>query len=249
LELKEEYLPTVANRTKYGRNRQLWRKVYGTRRRKPETTSFVDTLSNETVTLDLHRTLRHRDFFVIRSTFTGSFRAPLNLAQFDDGLIAFKNTDSATANFNFCFTTTPDAVVLTVDSAADSSDNVIPYGITFNSCSMAIGLSAPFTGNVRYRAVYSSGGYPALVTSSLVPTNVHNVSAGRVTASLLPVTSYTASFDAFTAAPSTFYRTTWDDLSNCDIDVDLTLESSTSASAIGEISAPLSNSIYFIAIE
>ena len=232
----------MANRTKYGRNRQLWRKVYADRRRKPETTSFVNTLSNETTTLDLHRTLRHRDFFIIKTT-----RPPtgVDLAEYDEGLVAFANSYSATANFSFCFSDTPDAVVLTVDSAGDFSDYIVPFGIVFNSCSMSIGLSAPFTGNVRYRAVYSTTGYPAFVTGSSA--ELLRISAGHLTAS--NVTAYTASFDLLSNPPTTFYRTPWDSFTNFANDVDLTLESSTQSTAIGEISAPLSGVIYFIGVQ
>jgi len=234
------------NRSKYGRNRQLWRKVYGPRRRKPETTSYVDIPTQKEITIDLHRTLRHRDFYIVKSSFN---KSNLTLAEFDEGLIAFTGGTSATANFKFCFSSTPDAVVLTVDAPGDSSEYIIPYGITFNSCSMSIGLSAPFNGNIRYRAAYSSTGYPALVTSSLAPSTVLRIAAGQVTASLPPVTAYTASFGTLIRAPSNFFRTTWDELSTFDNDVNLTLESSTTSGAIGEISAPLGNPIYFIAIQ
>jgi hypothetical protein len=142
----------------------------------------------------------------------------------------------------------PDAVVLTVDPPGDSSDYVIPYGYTFNACSMSIGLSAPFTGNIRYRAVYSSTGYPANAQSSLVPASgTFTVAAGYVMEN--GNSDYTASFATLANAPSIFYRTPWDFNANFDDDVTLTEDSSTANTASGQISAPLNNKIYFIAVE
>lgn len=240
----------MANDTKYGKNRNLWRRVYGPKRRKPNNLTLVDAATNVSFSFDLNRTLRHRDFFIIRTSATATVVLPptVSLAEYDEGLIAFNNDDSAVAGFNFCFTDMPDAVVLTVDGAADMSDFIIPYGITFNSCSMSIGLSAPFNGNIRYRAVYSSGGYPAFVTSSLVPgSGTFRVSAGAVSGSM--ITSYTASFAALTGTPTRFYRTPWDFFSNFDVDVNVTRESCTTSTCAGDISAPLTNPIYFIAVQ
>lgn len=170
------------------------------------------------------------------------------MAEFDEGLIAFSGTDSAIAAFNFCFTSTPDAVVLTVDGTSDSSDFIIPYGITFNSCSMSIGLSAPFAGNIRYRAAYSAGGYPATATSSLSPgSGTFTIVAGATTVN--NATSYIANHTGLGNPPSVFYKTPWDFFSNFDVDVDVTEVTSTNSTTNGEISAPLSNPIYFIAVK
>lgn len=240
----------MASRTKYGKNRQLWRKVYGSRRRKPDTAFFVDSITNVTISYDLHRTLRHRDYFIIKSSITASLVVPpgLSFAEYDEGLISFVGTDSETASFNFTFSAVPDAVVLSIDPVADSSGFIIPYGISFDDTSVSIGLSAPFTGDVRYRAVYSSGGYPALATSSLEPTSgTFKISAGKVTT--LNTTAYTASYGTLATSPTLFYRTPWDIFSMSGSDVDLTKESATVELALGEISAPFSGSVHFIAVE
>lgn len=239
------------NRSKYRRNRQLWRKVYGPRRRKPDTTTFVDPVTSASVTFDLHRTVRHRDYFIIRAhgEITSSIIIPdIPIAEYDEGLVSFSGTDSASTGFSFCFSGTPDAVVLTVDPTGDNSDYIIPYGLTFNSCSMSIGLSAPFTGDIRYRAVYSSEGYPAYASSSLTPSSgTFLLSAGSVTPA--GTTNYTATYPNVGGTPSVFYKTAWDFSSNNDVDVFISEENSTATATSGEISAPLSNPIYFIAVE
>jgi hypothetical protein len=226
---------------KYERNRNVWRKVLSFERKKPRLNNFTDSTTGESFTYDLETTLRHRDYFLLKKA-----AESVLYAEYDEGLVTFTNSDSAVANFSFCFSAIPDAVVLTVETAADNSDYIIPYGNTFNECSMSIGLSAPFTGQVRYRAVYSATGYPARIQINTAP-GVQTVAAGFVDETLS--TNYTASFAALDNAPSTFYRTPWDFNFNYDDDVDLTLETSTTSTVEGEISAPLTNKIYFIAVE
>jgi hypothetical protein len=236
----------VANDSKYGKNRNLWRKVYGFRRRKPNKVTLVDPNTNVTFSYDLQTTVRHRDFFIIRSVLSGS--EGLILAEYDEGLIPFINTDVTSANFTTCFSSVPDAVVLTIEPANDNSDNIIPYGLTFDQCSLSVGLSAPFSGNVRYRAIYSSIGYPAQAQSAFVPASgTFTVSAGSVF--VTNATIFTASYAALTSAPSIFYKTPWDSSSNSDVDVFIQNETSSSTTTSGEISAPVSNSIYFIAVQ
>jgi len=103
----------ASNRSKYGKNKNLWRRVYGHKRRKPEITSFVDASTNVTVSYDLHRIYRDRDYFIIKSAIPASLvttPTPIILAEYDEGLVAFNNTTSGTRNFNFIFSNAPDAV-------------------------------------------------------------------------------------------------------------------------------------------
>jgi len=236
----------MADRSKYGKNKNLWRKTYGLKRRKPEVISFLDSNTNVTKSYDLHRTYRHRDYFIIKSS--GPLLPIIVLAEYDEGLITFSAASSKTSNFNFVFSSLPDAVVLTVDGVADNSDYIIPFGASFTATSLTVETSAPFTGNIRYRAVYSSTGYPALAISSLEPSSgTFTVSAGSV--SETNATNYTASFAALTGIPSLFYKTPWDANANYGADVFLTTETTTASSATGEISAPLTDKIYFIAVQ
>lgn len=236
----------VDDNSRYGRNRNLWRRVYSFRRRKPIRETLVDSETGVTFSYNLQETLRHRDFFIIRSSATASAVVPVaNIGEYDEGLIFFNNTDSAIASFSSCFTNTPDAVVLTVEPSPNNDDYIIPYGITFDSCSMSIGLSAPFSGNIRYRAVYSPDGYPADVSSSFAPASgSFQVSAGHITASL--ATDYTASYAAGSNIQF-FAKTAWDFFGNFDNDVFISEDNVTDSSTEGTISAPLSNPIYFIA--
>lgn len=233
---------------KYGNNRNLWRKVYGFQRRKPDRVELVDTETGVTFSLDLQKTFRHRDFFFIKTTATASIfiPPPPKIAEYDEGLVYFTNTDSASTLFSTCFSNTPDAVVLTIEPGSNFDDNIIPYGIVFNSCSMSIGLSAPYSGAVRYRAVYSPLGYPANASSSFVPASgTFSVSAGHITASF--ATEYTASYPPGDPSLNFFAQTAWDFFGNHDNDVFMSEDVSSISGTTGTISAPLNNPIYFIA--
>lgn len=228
---------------KYGGNRNSWRRVYPRTRRKPVVETFVETLTNVTFSYDLNKTLRHRDFFIIKGIFaTGS---SVVYAEYDEGLVKFSNEDFQTQAFSSCFSNVPDAIVLTVDPESDSSENIIPYGISFSACSMSIGLSAKFTGNVRYRAVYSSTGYPAIATSLFEPSSgTFSVIAGHVTASNSD--SFTVPHDFGGPSPSTVQMTIWDDFVNYDVDVYIGKSVGTTGSDVN-LSAPMTNILYYIA--
>jgi hypothetical protein len=232
-------------RNKYARNRHLWRRVYPGRRRRPASRVFIDASTETTYSLDLNKTYRHRDFFIIKSQPSGVIPAEV-VAQYQEGLVFFNNTTYESAGFDFCFDDTPDAVVLTVEPAAHFSDNIIPYGLIFNSCSMSIGVSAPFSGAIRYRAAYSELGYPASATSSFAPgSGSFTIFAGHITASNVDTVS--ASYNLGNIAPNGLRLTTWDFFTNFDVDVDIV---KTNVGITGSdlcLSAPLNNTIYFIA--
>lgn len=233
-------------RNRYAKNPHLWRRVYSFRRRKPQVRTYINPATNVTHSLDLNKTVRHRDFFIIRGFESASF-PPTIIAEYDEGIITFSNTSFATAPFNFCFSGAPDAVVLTVDDTTDNTDNIIAYGLNFTSCSMSIGTSAPFSGNIRYRAARSPLGYPAQATSSLVPSSgTFTIFAGHVTAS--NVTTYSINYNV-EGTPTRLHLTPWDFFTNFDIDVDIAKKSIGPSGSNGQISAPLNNPIYFIAVK
>jgi len=136
----------VANDTKYGKNRNHWRKVYDFRRRKPIIQTFT-TANSASFSYDLQKVVRHRDFFILQKD-QGISVIELILAEYDEGLIVFNNVSEQSSSFNFVFSSTPDAVVLTVDPAPAISsedptttfntDNVNAFGISFTSASLYI---------------------------------------------------------------------------------------------------------------
>lgn len=236
----------MSNDVKYGgRSRGLWRKVYGYSVNKPQVVSFVDTTTETTMSVDLNRIIRHRDYFYIDGITqgrTGSNPEPIfHLAEYDEGLIFVTGSDLGTGSFNFVFSQTP-IVVLTPESDPINGENVQVYGLSLNTASFTFGLSAPFYGNIRYRAIYSSS-YPAYATSSYTA----SITASAGSTNPGGATFYTASFAALPGVPFKFYNTAWDLSSNRDVDVALLPQVSGSSTATVEISAPMSSSVHYIA--
>lgn len=240
----------MANDVKYGgKSRGLWRKVYGYSVNKPQVVAFVDSTTNTTMSVDLNRTLRHRDYYIIDGIIAGetNFTPPAPpdpiyaMAEYDEDLVSMAASDIGTGFFNFNFTQTP-IVVLSVEDDSEHGNNVQIYGLSLSTSSFTFGLSAPFTGNVRYRAIYGTT-YPASATSSFT---------GSITASAGSTNPggqayYTASFAALPGVPFRFLQTAWDFNGNMDVDVGLQTQSSSSSGATTEISAPMSSSIHYIA--
>lgn len=235
------------NDNRYGSGKNLWRKVYGYNNPKPRVVVVIDTVAAVTYSLDLNKTLRHRDFFIIKDrTSGGDIEAvviPPNLAEYDEGLINFSSiAESGSGNFHFTFSGTP-YVVLTVESASLYGENLNVFGTALNTTAFNFSLSAPFTGSVRYRAIYSPT-YPAYVTSAYTA----SITASAGSANPGGLDYYTASFAGLPGPTFKFLDTVWD-LAGLNMgDVGLVTQTSSSNNATVEISSPgLDASIHFIA--
>lgn len=241
------------NQSKYGANRNLWRKLYpiGSPRRVPQNVSLVDPDTNVTFSLDLQRTIRHRDYFEIIQFVTAavvvtSSPVPVVLGEYDEGLIHFSNTDNASFNFNFTFSSTP-YVVFTVEQSAPTSSqqqNINVFGFQKSTTGGLVGVSAPYSGTVRYRAAYAAA-FPANFTSSF--TSSITASAGTVGVNYS--VAYTASFGALPAPPGEFRSSPFNTSGSGQPDVFLDPDEGTFAASQvnGTISAPYSGVIDFIA--
>lgn len=237
---------------KYGSNRNLWRKSYipGVRR-PPEIATIIVPDTDVTYSIDLNKTVRHRDFFRIIDV------QPLNrdssgggiiFGEYDEDLIHFNNETSKTFNFNIVFSSTPTLVFTMeypasgVNSFLAGTENIIPYGISKSINSASLGLSAPYSGTVRYRAVYSSF-YPVNCTSFF--TSSIFCSAGE----FIPAneSAYTASYTDLGSSANIFLQSPYDDFGRSDSDVFIENQTKTSNIATNEISARISSSINFIA--
>lgn len=233
----------MANDSRYGGPaRGLWRKVYGYSVNKPVVVSFVDTTTSTTMSIDLNKTYRHRDYFIIDGIATGPVAPapiPVDLTEYDEGLVYMTGGDSATGNFNFTFSNNP-IVVLTPDSASFWGENVNVYGFSRTSSGFTFGTSAPFSGAIRYRAIYSPT-YPALCTSSYTA----SITASAGTATLTDSYAYTASFAALPGSAFKFLQTAWS--TGTLHDVAFQTQTFDNDSATTEISAPVSTVVHFIA--
>ena len=238
---------------KYTNNRNQWRKSYpiGLPKRPPNLVSLSKIGADGVIynsVIDLNQTIRHRDPYRI----LGDIETYPNLGEYDEGLISFSNETFKAFSYNFTFSSSP-VVVYSIGAGADTTtENVNIYGTSRNTTGGVVALSAPFTGTVRYRAAYSAT-YPQHffgVAASIAPT------AGAFRASIdveIPdnLSYVTASWDALAGVPSAVYVSPYDDNSNYDANVSLAVKAGTetSSSIVYEISAPMSSSIYVLAIE
>lgn len=235
------------NNAKYGGNaRNLWRKVYGYQNNKPQVVSIVDPQTQVTYSLDLNKTLRHRDYFIIKGVNSGTQLVETGsvITEYDEGVYAINSlTDQGTGSFNFTFSSNP-YVVLTVESASLYGESLNLFGGNITTSGFTFGLSAPFTGSIRWRAIYATS-YPAYVTSAY--TASITASAGAVAP--LGQTYYTASFATLPGVPFKYLDTSWEymGISDGTADVALTTDTLSANTATVEISAPSDATIEFIA--
>jgi hypothetical protein len=234
------------NNNRYGSNKNSWKKVYGYSSHKPRETTIIDTANSVTYSLDLNKTLRHRDFFIIKSLTSGAFEeipippAPVATTEYDEGVVHFAGiSDVGTGSFNFTFSGSP-YVVLTIESSALYGNNLNVWGESLSTAGFTFGLSAPFTGSIRYRAIYADT-YPAYVTSAYTA----SITASAGTYSAVAESFYTASFAALPSTTSLFLNSAWGTTGQQD--VALQPQVSSSAQATVEFSSPTTSTIYFIA--
>jgi hypothetical protein len=230
---------------RYGGNANKWRKVYGRTRKKPRVTQYFDSGSQQNVSQDLNKIYRHRDYFQVkgvrRSTIFWSL--PILAAEYEEGLIAVDGDTEFTVSFGSPFSVAP-IVVYTTEPNDLSSSNVNVFGTEVpTSTQMFVGLSAPFSGNVRYRAAYSPT-WPAAASSAY--TGSFTIEAGAI--DITDATEYTASY---TLASGTieFRASFHDSLANSGSDVGLLNDSTTNTTSLNSLTAPGSGKIHFIAFK
>lgn len=241
---------------KYIKNRNEWRKSYpiGIPRRPPvivtETKLGVDG-NTYTTTFDLNQVIRHRDVYELLAD-TNNIAGLLG--EYDEDLIHFNNEAYKTFSFNFTFSNNP-TVVFSQNAAAPAqpnTQNLNIFGISRTTTGGVVALSAPYSGTIRYRAAYASS-YPSYFTgsiASIAPTV--GVFIASVDREVPNNTSFvTASWAALSTPGPTVFSSPYDDNSNFDGDVALSPKFGTlnSSGEVIEISAPMSSSIYVLAVQ
>ena len=163
------------------------------------------------------------------------------VAEYDEGVITFDGETEKLVTFNFAFSNDPYVVFTFEDSLIDDATSINFFGVDYPSVTGSIvGASAPFSGSVRYRAVYSPT-YPAFASSSY--SSSFKVFAGKL--NFNEATQFTASFQDL-GAPVQFRTSPHDRVGDDSSDVAITKDSITSTKATNTISAPLTNEIHFI---
>lgn len=229
---------------RYGISANKWRRVYGRTRRKPHIIEYVDSGSQETVRVDLNKTYRHRDYFQIKGINrpTAFWHPPTgSSALYEEGLVTFAGETEMTVPFVASFPTAP-VVVYTVETVGDDTENINVFGTAVpTTTDMFIGLSAPFTGDIRYRAAYAPT-YPKNATS--IYTGSMEIDAGAV--DITDATEYTASY-SLTPGTIEFRATFHDSLSNSESNTGMLNDAYDETESTNSLTAPSSGKIHFIA--
>lgn len=239
---------------KYINNRNLWRKSYpiGIPRRPPvivtETKLGVDGNIYAT-TIDLNQTIRHRDMYSLQGDISS-----ISLGEYDEDLIHFNNEIIKSFSYNFTFSSDPTVVFSQgiSDPSQPNTENVNIFGISRTTTGGVVALSAPYSGTIRYRAAYASS-YPSYFTgsvASITPTaGVFIASTDREVPD--NISYVTASWATLGSVAPTVFQSPYDDNSNFDGNVALSSKLGTlnSSGEVIEISAPMSSSIYVLAIQ
>ena len=227
--------------TRYGRNRNRWRKVYAYGANiKPKTVTFLDNASSNYLTLDLNKVYKHYDYHIRQP----DVDAPTNVTEdiYEEGIIHFNNETEKAFSFTTNWQHGPPYVVYSIETGFDDNENVNVYGYDYPSLTGSIaGVSAPFSGTVRYRAI-SAPSYPVL--TSYGTTSSFYIFAGAIHVSYQ--NQYTASYSMPGDGTNLIYRATAHEYTNAfDNDVSLETDSISAINSLNTISAPMNNRIHF----
>lgn len=179
---------------------------YGSQPR-PVSATFFDTESSTSIAYNLQEITRHRDYFEIKKDLIISSSVTYSFGEYDEGLVYFDLTGSTEQvfNFNFTFSNTP------IVALSMNEDVVNPFGITFSTTGAYIGISAPYSGSVRYRAINATS-YPAYVSSSFTGTLFLASAATKTTTD--NAQGFDKIYPALPSNPNELYETAWDSAFN-----------------------------------
>jgi hypothetical protein len=225
------------------------RRVYGYTRA-PERPMQV-VVNNITRSFDAQNYVYNRDFFYIYNDVLGSISASGTSSspftgQYDEDIITLNWETSATKTFNVTFASTP-IVVLDVIQNLDL-ENVNVYITAVSTTQVQIATSAPFTGTIRYRAIYAAT-YPATVQRNVISSAFsYTAVAGYV--DVVGLSYFTASYTSLGGTPTSVFFTTFDVNANSDANVAFTATGSYgTTSTSGDISSAIVNRINFIVVQ
>ena len=230
------------NDERYGGNKNRWRKTYGYSRKQPRVVQFFDSGSQTSASYDLKSTSRHRDMYILKGVNRRSGVAPFipfSATTYEEGLIIFNGECEVSYSFIKTFVSTP-IVVYTVENVLDDSNNINVFGADVPSLTgSSAATSAPFYGNIRYRAAIPGG--PNAASSASTGSMV--VFAGQL--DITNSIEYTASYSIPTG--SLEFRATFHDTGNAEANTFRELDSIGTGSAENSISMETTGKIHFIA--
>lgn len=239
---------------KVGRHRARFRKVYPFgQSRPPDIRPFVDAATNVTKSLDFQRLRREYPYNSVQTYLSTSWTTSGSAAtQFLEATEQFTNRTSYTVAFSTPFSGTPYLAFAPSQSQFTGTDGqetpnlawwvtgLSPTGFTAN-------FSAPFTGKITYRGVYSTEAFPVYVNRSTDLSGSYAwVSAGS--ASLSNQSSVSMSFAALPSLPEQIYYNPVGNTSD-ELNIGQTITSVTNSFAVNELSVPFSGIVHFVSMD
>lgn len=187
---------------------------------------------------DLNRLSIHRDFYTIQDRIAAPARALYEQVE-----VEFIGEYSKSVMFLNRFPAEP---IVTLEASGDVVVN--PFLSTVTSLGITIETSAPFTGIVTYRAVYSPV-YPVYVNNYPNNTNQRFL----VSAAYMDVTSSDVAveirFNSLPSRPSSGYVTPYDVNASGDVDIIPDIRGTNADGILVDLSAPITNRLFCIAYQ
>ena len=169
-------------------------------------------------------------------------------AEYDEDVIDFYWTDTETAMFNITFSQTP---YLTLEVLpADGFENIAFFANNLSTTGFIANVSAPFSGQLVYRAIYSTV-FPVVIERVVVSNSFYyTASAGSIPES--SNSEFTATYNQLFPAtyPTHIFFTPIDDNNNGDAGVAIVQTGSIGLTSTEvTYSAPVYNSIHYLAVK
>ena len=173
---------------------------------------------------------------------------PIPPGQYDEDVIDFTWEDTKSVPLNITFSSEP--IVTLEILPAGGYENIIAFLGDVSQGNITVNLSAPHSGQIVYRAIYSSV-YPTVVSRSVVSTSYfYTASAGYN--DLVNQDEILTNYSLLTAstAPVNMFFTTRDINNNGDADVAIIGSSSFGLTSTEvSFSAPITNRVYYLAVK
>ena len=173
---------------------------------------------------------------------------PIPPGEYDENVINFTWEDTKAVPLSFTFSSEP-LVTLQILPAV-GYENIVAFLGNVSSNNITVNLSAPHSGQIVYRAIYSAI-YPTVVSRSVVSTSYfYTASAGYN--DLINQDEVLTNYSLLTAstAPTNMFFTTRDINSNGDADVAIVGSSSFGLTSTAvSLSAPITNRVYYLAVK
>lgn len=145
---------------------------------------------------------REHAYRVTNQTFLveNPFERYLDFAQYDEDTVTITGQTTAIVTFNVMFDSRP-VLSLIIDTTDDQS-NVNVFATSLTNTGFVLNTSAPFTGSVTYRAIYSAA-YPVYVRREIASSSaVYYAAAGY---SNPQSSEFLATFDSLGVVPTTVF--------------------------------------------